>query len=484
MNKLNQIEKILHKWMAPVTEDLFPLYLVGGAVRDHLLNREIRDVDLACTEPEKTATLLGQHHDAAVVKFEKKQNAVCYRVVDRNNKKDFLDIVQLWNNSISQDLLRRDFTINSIAIQINKNGQINKIIDPLHGEKDLQNRRIRISASNAFQSDPLRTLRAFRFAAELDFSLDKMTEKMIIENASLISSISVERIMNEFLKICATNHAAQNIRLMDKMGLLEAVFPEIQKMKGCGQNAFHHLDVWDHSMLVLENCEQIISNLQHYFPETANQIRDSLTRNNRLALIKLSALLHDIGKPNTRIGKPDTREMCKKSKDVTFHGHDREGQKIISNLSRRLKMSTQDREFIESMVGNHLHVLFLSRADVKEKTILRWIRKLQDNFIPLVIITMADCKSILGPASNKKTLDHHLAWSRDMSKKYFIEIRQKFKQLNLINGNDLIALGMSPGPDFGQALNIIREAQDLGKIQNHHQGLALAKKIIKNYERF
>jgi poly(A) polymerase len=471
---LNKIEQKLNKWLSPVKEDLPPLYLVGGAVRDHLLNREIKDVDIACVKPEETANRIGQYHDSAIVLFNRKQNAVCYRVIDRNNKDDFLDIVQLRNNSILEDLQERDFTFNSIAVQINRMGKIKKFIDPLNGAEDLQNRQIRISSLHAFQSDPLRILRAFRFSAELDFCLEKMTKQLINEQFSLISSISIERIMAEIYKIFATDRAARHIRHMDKIGFLEIIFPEIQKMKGCGQNNHHHLDAWDHSMMVLENCEQITSNMNHYFPESATQIQNNLSMNNRLVLMKMAALLHDIG-------KPDTRKMSKNSYDITFHNHDRAGQEIICSLAKRVKMSKQDQIFLESMVENHMHILFLSRPDVKEKTVLKWLRKLGDNFIPLVIIEMADCKSTLGPASSEASLDHHLTWSKRMINNYFDEIKQKIEKASIINGKDLIALGMSPGPRLGLVLSAIREAQDLGTIQNYNQGLALAKRIIENH---
>ncbi len=471
---MNKIEQKLNKWLSPLKEDLPPLYLVGGAVRDHLLDREIKDVDIACVKPEETANRIGQYHDSAIVLFNKKQNAVCYRVIDRNNKDDFLDIVQLRNNSIFEDLQERDFTFNSIAVQINRKGQIEKFIDPLNGAEDLQNRRIRISSLHAFQSDPLRILRAFRFSAELDFCLEKKTKQLIKDQFPIISSSSIERIMAEFFKIFATEHSARHIRHMDKIGLLEIIFPEIKKMKGCGQNDHHHLDVWDHSMMVLENCEQITSNLNHYFPESAIQIQNILSMNNRLVLMKMSALLHDIG-------KPVTRKIEKNSGDITFHNHDRAGQEIICSLSKRIKMSKQDQIFLESMVDNHMHILFLSRPEVKEKTVLKWIRKLGDNFIPLVIIEMADCKSTLGSASSKASIDHHLTWSRNMINNYFHEIREKIEKTSLINGNDLIALGMAPGPRLGQILRTIRKAQDLGTIQNYNQGLALAKRMIKNH---
>lgn len=471
--KLNPIEQKLTKWLSPIRENLPDLYLVGGAVRDHLLNREIMDVDIACARPAEMATLLKRYHDVAVVLFDKKQNAVCYRVIDRHNKEDFLDIVQLRNNSILEDLPARDFTFNSIAIPIKKGGRIQELIDPLHGAADINNRRIKMSSANAFQSDPLRILRAFRFSAELNFSLDALTAKMLQKQVSLISSVSIERIILELLKIFKTKCSAHHVRDMDKAGLLEILFPEIKNLKGCKQNDHHHLDVWDHSLMVLENSEQICSNLHSYFPEFAPQIQKYLDQNNHLALTKMAALLHDIG-------KPDTRKTDENTNKVMFYGHDQAGRKIISDVSKKIKLSTRDQLFLESMVGEHMHVLFLSRPDVKEKTMLKWLRKLGDNSIPLIILGMADRKSTLGKLSSQTALAHYLTWSRNLIQHYFREIKPTLAQASFINGKDLLAIGMSPGPDLGRILTAVREAQDLGKIQNYQEGLALAQKMIAN----
>ncbi|MFH2064766.1 MAG: HD domain-containing protein [Pseudomonadota bacterium] len=470
---MNAIEQKMQKWLSPVSEPLPDLYLVGGAVRDYLLNREIMDIDIACKKPKETASLLGQYHDAAVVLFDKKKNAECYRVVDRNNKKNFLDIVPLRKNSIFEDLLERDFTLNSIAIPIGRDGRMKEMIDPLHGAEDIQSRQIRMSSINAFQSDPLRILRAFRFAAELDFNLETGTATMLQNHIHLVSKVSIERIMSELVKLFKTDCSAQYVRRMDKMGLLEMIFPEIQKLKGCGQNDYHHLDVWDHSLLVLENCEKIMSNLHNVFPESAALVQKHLEMNNHFALTKLAALLHDIG-------KPDTRKADKQSNRIIFHGHDRTGRNIISDLSKRVKLSAKERIFLETMVDNHMHFLFLSRPDVKEKTIFKWLHKIGDDSVSLIMIAMADCKSTLGPASDKTTLDRHLAWSKNFMKQYFYEIRYQLAQVSLINGKDLLALGMSPGPELGRILTAVREAQDLGTIQSYDEGLALAKKMIQN----
>ncbi len=470
---MSPIENMLSKWIAPVKDAMPPLYLVGGAVRDHLLSRQIKDIDLACGNPEKAAAILAKYHKAAIVPLGRGKKTVCHRVVNRKNTDDFLDVVELQNGSIENDLKMRDFTINAIAIQITKQGKLGRVIDPLAGMHDLKHNSIRITGPDVFKSDPLRTLRAFRFAAELKFTIEEFTIRSIRENCLLLSEISAERILVELLNLLKTNPAASSIRMMDELGLLEVIFPEIRTMKNCLQNGFHHLDVWNHSLAVLETCEYIAANLKNYFSEASRHVEDNLSEGNRLPLMKMAALLHDVGKPAKKKARGESRE-------INFHDHDREGGKIASAISVRLKMSNRDREFLRTMITEHMHILYLSRPGVKEKTILKWFGKLNDDIIPLIIIEMADSMSTRGPASKKSEREAHLAWSKKMVMEYYSEIRTKLKRKNVISGNDLISLGMKPGPELGRALEKIREAQDTGRILDRSAGFAMAEKLVKS----
>ncbi len=447
-----------------------PLYLVGGAVRDHFLSRRIKDIDIACVNPKKTAAILASYHKSAIVPLGKEKSTVCHRVVNRQNTDDFLDVVELQNGSIENDLQVRDFTVNAIAIEITKQGKLGRVIDPLAGMHDLEQHSIRFTGPDVFNSDPLRTLRAFRFAAELQFTIEASTIRSIRENCLLLSGISAERILTELLNLLKTNQAASTVRAMDEVGLLEVIFPEIRTMKSCLQNEFHHLDVWDHSLAVLEMCESITANLQTYFSDSSRHVEDNLNKGNRLPLMKLAALLHDVGKPSKKKRTGEFRE-------INFYDHDREGEKITSDIAKRLKMSCRDREFLRSMVAEHMHILYLSKPDVKEKTMLKWFRKLNDDIIPLIIIEMADSMSTCGPASKKSEREAHLAWSRKTVMEYYSEIRTTLKRNNVISGNDLISLGMNPGPELGRVLEKIREAQDEGLILDHDSGYAMARKL-------
>ena len=467
---MNQIEKKIQNWLSPIAAELPRFYLVGGAVRDHFMHRTIQDIDLACENPEKMAGLLAQHHNAAIVRFDKKPHAVCYRVVDQRRKEETLDIVQMKDNDIQSDLRERDFTVNAIALEIDRRGRIQNPIDPTGGLTDMKTKTIRATSRQAFLSDPLRILRAFRFSAELSFTIENFTGKLAAKHAQHLQDVAMERIASEWLKLLAADSAAGQIRLMDQIGLLALLFPEIIKMKGCRQNAYHHLDVWDHSLLVLEQCEQILLHLDHYFPETASRIQSILEHENRKALLKMAALFHDIGKPATqKQGDPQS--------EISFFRHEQVGREIIATLSRRIKLSTQNRTFLESLVDGHMQALFLSKPAVTPKGVLRWFRKTGDHAVPLIILTIADCKSTLGTAARKSTRDHHVAWSRRIVNDYFAEIKPRLTADSFVNGRDLIELGIQPGPALGRILTVLREAQDNGSIQNRQEGIALAQTL-------
>lgn len=465
-------EKKIKKWLASVEKDeLPPVYMVGGAVRDYLLGQSLNDIDLICREAKKTAICLASNRDAVVVPFEKKADEPCYRVVDRRDKGNFLDISQIRGSSIADDLKRRDFTINAMAIRIDCNGKFSAFFDPLNGRSDIEKRLIRLTSAEAIISDPLRILRAFRFAAALGFTIETNTLAVMQKNAALLVDVSAERIMAELFKIFNTDNSIKFMRLMDDIGILKIIIPEIKAMKGCLQNDYHHLDVWEHSLATLENSEKIIARLKDNFAQAADQVADNLKRGNCLPLIKIAALLHDIG-------KPATRQISPESGKIIFHGHDQSGSEMIAKIARRLKMSKQNREFLQTMVREHMHILNLSSPDVRSKTCLKWFRKLKDNIIPLLILVMADIMSTCGPLSDKIKRDELIQWSKKMVCDYYGKIKRIIERKDLVSGRDMIRLGMEPGPAMGRVLKQIKDARDEGLIKNRDEALVLAAEKI------
>ena len=461
----------LKSWLDPLKEPLPPLYLVGGSVRDLLLCRKPKDIDLVCRGAEGFARKLADIKDAALVCMEKKAGEPCYRVVERGRGDNFLDIAELRGETIREDLGRRDFTINAMAMEVKEEGGPGELIDPFEGRDDLNEGVIRTPSPDSFISDPLRILRAVRFAAELGFAIEPTTQSRMALAALLLSQVSAERIVSELMIILDTPWSSAHFQFLDRLGILEVVFPEIRATKGCTQNSFHHLDVWNHSLLVMENCETILQYLPGWFGAFSERVMENLGRNHRRPLLKLAALLHDVGKPATRQLNPERDR-------ITFYGHDNEGARVVDAIGERLKLSHRDRTYLSSLVAEHLHVLNLSAPEVKTATRMRWFRDLMDDAIPVIILGMADIKGTLGTESTKAARMRHVEWSKSAVEEYFTSTREHLARPRLVTGSDLIGFGMKPGPDMGRVLDHIEDARIAGEIEDRESALNLARRLL------
>ncbi len=459
----------LSKWFQNGMPEGGQCYLVGGTVRDLLMHAASKDLDLVCKDAKKLATRVARQKHAALVMMEKKADEPCYRVVDRDRPDEFLDIAEMRGGTIEEDLSRRDFTINAMAISLHDAETAGELLDPFHGREDIQQKTIRMVSKEAFVSDPLRIARAFRFAAALGFTVESPTLKAMQNSAALLKQVSVERIVAELKLILLTPNSSAWFRHMDDMGILEVIFPEILPMKGCEQNWYHHKDVWEHSLLVMEQVEEILSDLSR-FGEAGAKIAD-LIDDEKTVLLKLAGLLHDTGKPSTRGIKPGTNR-------IIFYGHDKAGAEIIKEMAGRLKLSSSSKEFLVRMVADHLRPLALSSPKATNAARMRWFRKMRDDAVPALILSMADVMSSLGPESGEEYREHFIAWAVGSLQEYFASLKPKLEAPLLINGNDLISMGMQSGIALGRMLYRLRFAQDLGKIASREEALRLATEMI------
>ena len=468
---MSNITDLLRKWLDSQSIGSSPLYLVGGTVRDLLLNNFPKDIDLVCKNAKKLASDIAGQKNAALVPMEKKPDEPCYRVVNRQTPDNFLDIAEMRGGTIYEDLDHRDFTINAVAVKVNQDCSLGEIIDPLNGAGDITKKIIRIINDKSIVSDPLRILRAIRFSETLNFSIEHMTLKEIRRSAHLLKDVSSERIMAEIRLILKSPGSFRFFRQMDDLGILDIIFPKIGPMKGCPRNGFHHKDVWEHSLLVMESCEEIINNFSKYFKDASAGVAENLAGNDRLPLLKLVALLHDTGKPSTRGLNPDTGR-------ITFYGYDEEGAKLISLIAEKLKMSSRSRDFLVLMAAEHLHILHLASRAVKSATKMKWFRRMGDDSVPAIILSMADVMGILGPDATEEYRERHIRWSVESVIDYYKEIKAKIESPDLITGHDLIALGMKPGPEIGRILAQVRDARDSGEVANREDAIEMAKTLI------
>ncbi len=465
-DKIPRITETLCNWLHPLKNNFQTTYLVGGSVRDYFLAQPVNDIDLACHNAKATAMQIVKNRDAIVVPFEKKHDEPCYRVVDRQKRLISLDISPIRGATIYSDLELRDFTVNAMALKIDSNGNHSELIDPLNGISDLENRIIKVAGKDAFRADPLRILRGFRLAAELNFTIEKKTLAEMTIYAELLASSAVERILYELLKIFSVHNSSKFVDMMQNTGVLEIIFPEIRGIKECDQNGYHHQTVWRHSVEVLKKCEFIIKNRIEFFPSTANDLIKNIASESRLPLMKIAALLHDIG-------KSQTKSLNKKTGRIVFYGHDKKGAELADQIACRLHMSKMDAMFLKTLIGRHMQAADLAEERVNFKTRFRWYKKNKEDVVPLVIIGMADLMSKQGILSLESEKKKKIKMLAGLLSEYYKKIKIKLDQKNLITGKDLISIGIKPGPEMGKILKKIRDAQDMGLVDTKEKALAM-----------
>ncbi|MBF0120125.1 MAG: CCA tRNA nucleotidyltransferase [Desulfobacterales bacterium] len=468
-----KISDQVSSWFEGFSKLPLPVYLVGGAVRDFIILRESKDLDIVCNDAYYLSKILQKKHNATIVNlFKNDEIKSTYRVVRKvkTGLHDEIDISSFQGKDIIEDLSNRDFTINAMAISINKEGKFEKLIDPFNGKSDLlENKIVRMVSPESLKNDPLRILRAYRFSAVLDFKIESKTKDMIKKYLNLLDNVASERKLVELKGIVKSDKAYKTILDMDLDKVLETIFPEILLMKGCGQNTFHHLDVWDHSLMTLQECEKILSNIDDYFGNYEEPIKSYLNANDHIYLLKLAALLHDIG-------KPCARKIIENK--VVFYEHEHIGAEIIRNIGERLKMSNYEIDYLYKIIDGHMRPLGLNDSKVKQKTLFRWFREVYDDSIAILILSIADANSALGKSSSIEEKIELIKWVKETLKLYFDGIKNSFQKPSLITGNDLIQIGVLPGPNMGNLLKIIREMQDIGEITTKENALEYIRKML------
>ena len=427
-------------------------YIVGGSIRDIILGRSPFDYDIVVIgNPEKFAKKIAAKKSDHIIELGKKDQKII-RVISDNK---IFDISSANGDTIEDDLLKRDFTINAMACSLSSG----KIIDCTGGMKDIADKKIRMVSDTAFEKDPIRLIRAYRIGASLDFEIDTNTVSAIRKNAKRIKNSAGERIRAEFLRVLQTPKSHHYISQMADTGLLFAIFPELSTLKGCFQNKFHQYDVFEHTMKAFYHLENILNNkIIHNIDE------------NTASLLKFAILLHDTGKPLVK--KVDNEG------NVRFYGHSKKGAEITKEISFRLKLSTKEKYFIDFIIRNHIRPLHLFTAKRKgsltNKGITRFFIKCGDITPCLLLHSIADMKG-KGNKDEKKFID----FAKNMISIYFSEFMPRKKIPVLITGNDLInEFSLSPSPLFKIIISKVEEARLSNQINTRQEALLLVKKLL------
>ena len=440
------------------------VYIVGGSLRDRLLDRVPTDVDIAVHgDPEPFARELATQLNSRVIVMGRQAHAL-FRVV---TPKHVFDISPLQGATIEEDLKHRDFTINALACETLSGN----IIDVAHGLQDIKDRQIRQVANTCFQADPLRLLRAFRIAAQLGFQIEEHTLRAIRNKAHLISETAAERIRSELFGILEAPGTHRWLRKMADTGILFNVLPEMKAMQGCFQNSHHALDVFEHTIRTVHHVETLTTQNPRYSPKHRPLMTSmDVHRQTRL---KLVALLHDIGKPSSMYRTTGGH--------VRFAGHASAGARMVADIGNRLRFPRKETAHATKMVHHHHRPLFLFNAGQKrtltQRGITRFFMKTHAVTADILLLSLADNRA--RQASAQVTDSEFELFVTKLIHRYDIVFRPSLETRPLISGHDLIHhLHLTPSPLFKLILARTRELQLAGRITTRKAALKIAADVI------
>lgn len=451
MNLSNEIKNIpvISAITEAAKESCIEVFMVGGVVRDLILKRERSDLDFlvignSLKFAELVANKLGVHK---VTKFRNFGTAhFIYQNFDiefagarkesynRNSRKPIVE-----DGTFEDDIKRRDFTINTMAISLNEKN-FGELIDIFNGYNDLQSKLIKtpLDPIQTFDDDPLRIMRAFRFAAQLEFQVDELIMNAAKELKERLRIVSQERITDEFLKILSAPKPSIGLKLLYDSEVLQIIFPEIHNLAGVDQRQdYHHKDVFLHTLIVVDNISQATENLW----------------------LRFAALVHDIAKPQT-----------KKFVDGigwTFHGHEELGARMMKNIFHRMKLPMNKLEYVEKLVRLHLRPIALSKEEVTDSAIRRLIVQAGEDLQDLITLCRADITS-----KNPQKVQKYLAnYEAVMQKVLEVQEKDRLRAFQSpVRGDEIMKIcNLKPSKKVGEIKKAIEDAILDGVIENSHE---------------
>ncbi len=473
-----------------LTEQGVKSYLIGGLVRDMRLGRATADIDIAvAADALEIAAGVAEALDGKYVLLDKLNRIGRVVLVNESApgggrwELDFSTI----EDGIEQDLARRDFTIDAMAIDLEefiREPQSPVVIDPFEGGDDLSRGLIRAVSEAAFSSDPVRLLRAVRLAAELGFSIESETEALIQRYSHLSAGVAGERVREELLRLLAVPQGRQLLAYLDELGLLTAIIPELTPTKGVEQPKEHCWDVFVHSIRTVDAVDFLLrqgaweyagegvlaavpwsGGLEQHF---AQEVSHGSTRR---TLLKLAALLHDVAKPQTK--------TIEESGRTRFLGHGREGAEIVASILERLRFSVKEIKLVEVMVRHHLRPTQLSQEGLPtHRAIYRYFRDTGEAGIDILFLSLADHLASRGQYLDMAQWQEHAQLVEYVLARHDVE-ESVTVPLKLVDGHDIINLfSLSPGAKIGELLEAVREAQAAGEVATRGEALAYVERLL------
>ncbi len=452
------------------------LWLVGGFLRDVFLRKkkELIDFDF-CVEKNTFSFVYAfrKYTKAKVIILDKKQKS--YRaIVKRGGKVYTYDFTQLRGKDLREDLLLRDFTINTLAVELSAYPRL-KVIDLWGAKEDLLRRCIRALSEKVIVDDPLRILRAFSLSGTYGFKIDKQTEKFLVKHKALLKRVSKERINEELFKILSLSYSYPTIKMMSQLQIIDEIIPYITVQRNVFQGDYHHLDVWGHALETLLRFELMLKNRISKDKKLLDYLYRPLTSKHRLVdIIKLACLLHDAG-------KPFAKKM--ENKKTIFHTHEKIGRDLMEEVYRRLKLSQKEKEVLKRLIFWHLRPGYLADQRYPSKrAVYRFFRDTASEGVAVILLSLADWRATRGPLTDSKKRRRHEKVMFKLIDYYFKE-KNKKPLPKLIDGFDIMRrFKLGPSPIIGKILGKIKEEQVLGKVKTKQEAFNLARRIVESKE--
>jgi poly(A) polymerase len=451
-------------------EDGDGAWIVGGAVRDAALEREVADLDLAvagdpAAPARAVAAELGEHA------FELSAEFGTWRVVSPTRGWQ-VDVTTLRGDGVDADLAERDFTIGAVAVPLSGG----EPIDPYGGLRDLERKLLQAVGERSFSADPLRLLRAARLAAELGLEIDPGTVTLAHAAASRAAEPAGERQLTELRQLLGGPDPLRGLALLDELELTAVVLPELEALRGVEQGPNHHLDVYGHTLAVLEHTLEVEDDLDRFAGERAAEVAELLAEPlademSRGTALRLGALFHDIGKPATR---------SERDGFVGFRGHDLEGAEIVDGICGRLRASRRLTQHLRALTLHHLRLGFLiPEAPLSPRRVHEYLRATEPVAVDVTLLTVADRLSArgAGPIARPEMVEAHLTLARQTIAAA-LDWRRDGPPPPLLRGDELASeLGIDEGPVLGELLAELEAAQYAGEVGSRAEAVRHARQV-------
>jgi tRNA nucleotidyltransferase/poly(A) polymerase len=467
------------------------IYLVGGAVRDVLLNHPHHDFDFVL--PSKaiaTARKVANALNADFYPLDETRDAGRV-LVEHDSERTTLDFIAFQGADIKADLAARDLTVNAMAIDLRRP---DALIDPFGGAGDLLAKKLRAPSPTSFQADSVRVLRAVRLAASLHMTIDKDARQQMRAAAGSLASVSPERLRDELFRLLETPKLAASLRALDMLEALAPLFPELLALKDIEQSPPHAFDVFGHTLNVVDRLQNAMALLgPSYALEGASDLhgglvvlklgryRQQLTElvdrevvpgRPRRALLLLATMFHDTGKASTRSIEAGGR--------VRFIGHEEVSAQLAVQRAKALHLSNGEIELLETMVRQHGRPFALTQTGEAptRRAIYRFLRDCGEAGVDVCLLSLADFMGKYAADLPQDALSQHLDTLRGLLEAFFEKPAEIVSPQTWLNGDELMSeLELSPGPQVGEILEALREAQAAGEVNSRAEAVNLARTL-------